>query len=135
MKIEDLVLSIEQAKHLQELGLDMSDAALYWASQATDSKGIAKKKREWFVHIGHSQITVGFVSFEFIPTYTLQEVLDKLPWMINYDGSKFILKIDYMCNSISYTISNTDLICFNFNNEKIINSAYNMLCWVLENGY
>ena len=30
MKIEKQVLSIEQMKHLQELGVDTSDASMYW---------------------------------------------------------------------------------------------------------
>ena len=30
MKIEEQVLSIEQMKHLQELGVDTSDASMYW---------------------------------------------------------------------------------------------------------
>ena len=30
MKIEEQVLSIEQMKHLQELGVDTSDASMFW---------------------------------------------------------------------------------------------------------
>ena len=36
MKIEDLLLTVEQSKHLQELGLDMSDAAFESYEEALD---------------------------------------------------------------------------------------------------
>ena len=32
MKIEEQVLSIEQMKHLQELGVDTSDASMCWVA-------------------------------------------------------------------------------------------------------
>ena len=33
MKIEEQVLSIEQMKHLQELGVDTSDASMCWVAE------------------------------------------------------------------------------------------------------
>ena len=45
MTIEKQVLSIEQMKHLQELGVDTSDASMYWVR----AKRIIGKQRNDFL--------------------------------------------------------------------------------------
>ena len=131
MNIEEQVLSIEQAKHLQKLGLDMSDAAMCWTEIVEDN--------------GHSLFDlvrkemldkVDLLVDDYIPTYTLQEVLDKLPvafrpnsndrnmllydsiadgqiWYENYYGTKMIYK----------------------DGNTLLDAAYKLLCWLLDNGY
>lgn len=73
------VLSIEQMKYLQELGLDTSDASIYWARVSHGSRIDDKSKGVWFLSLHKEFQTCGFMSYEILPTYTLQDILDKLP--------------------------------------------------------
>lgn len=73
------VLSIEQMKHLQELGLDTSDASMYWARVSHGSRIYDNSKGKWFLSLQKEFQTCGFISYETLPAYTLQDILDKLP--------------------------------------------------------
>ena len=63
MKIEEQVLSIEQMKHLQELGVDTSDASMCWAGNDV-------------VPNNGSAFDLGY---DGIPTYTTGDLIEKLP--------------------------------------------------------
>lgn len=76
------VLSIEQMKHLQELGLDTSDASVYWKRVSHGSRINDKSKGKWFLSLQKEFQTCGFMSYETLPAYTLQDILDKLPTLI-----------------------------------------------------
>ena len=87
MKIEEQVLSIEQMKHLQELGVDTSDASMCWAgNDVVPNNGAAFD-----------------LGYDGIPTYTIGDLIEKLPEMIGI-----------------------------YHNRPIINALYNCLCWVAE---
>lgn len=58
------VLSIEQMKHLQELGLDTSDASMYWARVSHGSRVDDKSKGKWFLSLQKGFQTCGFMSYE-----------------------------------------------------------------------
>lgn len=73
------VLSVEQMKHLQELGLDMSDASIYWARVSHGSRIDDKSKGKWFMSLQKEFQICGFTSYETLPAYTLQDILNKLP--------------------------------------------------------
>lgn len=63
MKIEEQVLSIEQMKHLQELGVDTSDASMCWAgNDVVPNNGLAFD-----------------LGYDGIPTYTIGDLIEKLP--------------------------------------------------------
>lgn len=63
MKIEEQVLSIEQMKHLQELGVDTSDASMCWAgNDVVPNNGAAFD-----------------LGYDGIPTYTTGDLIEKLP--------------------------------------------------------
>ena len=94
MKIEEQVLSIEQAKHLQELGLDMSDAALCWVRYTRDRYG-NKCEGSWHIDV-RCYKTMGILQeCEEIPTYTLQEILDKLPVIIFNNGKSYEINVRF----------------------------------------
>ena len=69
------VLSIEQMKHLQELGLDTSDASMCWCCF------LGNIEEEWELEIYENVLNQKRDStfWETLPTYTLQDILDKLP--------------------------------------------------------
>jgi hypothetical protein len=73
------VLSVEQMKHLQELGLDTSDGSMCWCY------ALSYKNAKWELEIYEDVINQKRDSafWEIIPTYTLQDILDKLPPIID----------------------------------------------------
>jgi hypothetical protein len=72
--------------------------------------------------------------WETLPTYTLQDILDKLPpvikkyyWLaIRVSAHKGMWYVEY--NGRGCTLSY-------FYSENLIDAAYEMLCWCIENGY
>ena len=124
MKIEEQVLSIEQMKHLQELGVDTSDASMCWLRY--DVGGVVKqyveindvKWHEW------SRATP-------YPTYTAGDLIEKLPKRIGI----YHLFIDWdRMQYISWSWQETIFRSyFNFKDKPFINALYDCLCWVAEN--
>ena len=132
MKTEQ-ILSVEQTKHLQELGLDMSDASIYWARVSHGSRIYDKSKGKWFMSLQKEFQTCGFISYETLPTYTLQDILDKLPCFIG----THVLTLQKLANSGTclYMEPYSRSILNLTESKELINSAYEMLCWCIENGY
>ena len=84
MKIEEQVLSIEQMKYLQELGVDTSDASMYWVR----AKRIIGKQRndvldnemgKWRLSLSKSIVHSVDWAVESVPTYTISDLIEKLP--------------------------------------------------------
>lgn len=61
----------------------------------------------------------GFMSYESIPTYTLQDILDKLPSYITYNDEEYQLQILPPC------------ICYRYVNYTFDDLDYknNVVCW------
>ena len=119
-------LDVQQMHHLKELGLDTANASMYW--------------------ISYNGINVSIPSNFHLPTndndyvicnaYTLQDVLDLLPKQI---GVEYIYDLCIFPESISYTQFIGGEINDNLFevpiNESLIDAAYSLLCWAIENGY
>ncbi len=128
---KELFLTVDQAKHLQKLGLDMSNAVFCWTPPILEGE-------QWEI----TPITEGIrdvlqgkephIVTPVIPTYTLQEVLDKLPTDINYENRTYRLIYDSYHEVLFYASQERGYVkCFQ---NKMLIAAYEMLCWVLENG-
>ena len=135
------VLSIEQMHHLQELGVDTSKTNFYW--HRTKSLNNYEEWDEWTLHYGVLRLARGFktINCEYVRTFTLQDILDLLPKEIrDKDDDKFVLKFEYGIRSKVWYIGyyyydvafNDSGLC---NGENLIDAAYEMLCWCIENGY
>lgn len=123
------VLSIDQMKHLQELGLDTSDASMYWVRRSHGSRIDDESKGEWFLSLQKEFMVFGFISYEILPTYTLQDILDKLPPSINWNP------LIIVGNSVMYSTGygeGYDNPLVVFEEETLLQSAYEMLCWIIE---
>lgn len=125
-------LDIEQMQHLQELGLDTSNASAEYYRMS--------KKMDWFLVFGCRSKEELLDTEENIPAYTLQDVLDALPKDISKDGCTWYasLYIDFENNRIAY--GNTDRYGFEIYHEimiekDLIDAAYSMLCWAIENKF
>ena len=132
------VLSIEQMKHLKELGVDISRASVSWYRiLRTGSDTVVT---DWFTVFGTLSICAPTMRYETMPTFTLQDILDILPKYILQDGCTWYaaLYIEYENNRIAY--GNTDRDGFEIYHEimiekDLIDAAYSMLCWCIEQGY
>ena len=120
MKIEEQVLSIEQMKHLQELGVDTSNASMCWAGNDV-------------VPNNGSAFDLGY---DGIPTYTIGDLIEKLPKHINsWNDNRLVIDGDedadywYVVYKNRYEDSETEY----FDSENLLTALYNLLCWVAEN--
>ena len=118
------VLSIEQMKHLQELGLDTSKASMCYVVDDCNSFNpilcISGQESEYLDAVSYP-----------IPTFILQDILDFLPDEIkNEEGNNYFLTITkYTCTwEIDYEL-------ISFDSKNIIDAAYEMLCWCIKNKY
>lgn len=134
------VLSIDQMKHLKELGVDVSKAGAaqtnVWVSSDLDQF----QKAEDVLVFTESESDY----FEFenpVKKFTLQDILDLLPKQIvaASSGYTYNLDINYEKNYIAYSYTDGNgYVWLNQSfriNDNLIDSAYEMLCWCLENGY
>ena len=122
MKIEEQVLSIVQMKHLQELGVDTSDASMCWVAGEDADEG------EWNLIIPNN-----FLLPYNIPTYTIGDLLEKLP---KSDNSGDLL-IEYRNSELGYGVWDWGELYGinaeqNFKDKPLKNALYELLCWVAE---
>lgn len=139
MKIEEQVLSIEQMKHLQELGVDTSDASMYWVR----AKRIIGKQRnnvldnemgKWRLSLSKNIVHSVDWAVESVPTYTIGDLIEKLP---KSDNSGDLL-IEYRNLELGYGVWDWGELYGinaqqNFKDKPLKNALYDLLCWVAEN--
>lgn len=116
------VLSIEQMKHLKELGLDTSDASMCFEWNESDSDNMVVTSPDADTNYDY-----------YYGTYTLQDILNKLPCFIGNQVFTIHKLADiYTCLYIElYTRSFINIT----EGEELIDAVYDMLCWCIENGY
>lgn len=121
-------LDVQQMQHLQELGLDTSNASMCWI-KTSNGRGLAFND-EW---IGRGESLL-----DPVPAYTLQDVLDALTrWEIN-DGFRPRITIDLSERFISYHYKDKERVgmvmkSFDYNGTGcLIDEVYEMLCWAIE---
>ena len=139
MKNEEKVLSREQMNHLQELGVDTSDASMYWVR----AKRIIGKQRnnvlynemgKWRLSLSKSIVHSVDWAVESVPTYTIGDLIEKLP---KSDNSGDLL-IEYRNSELGYGVWDWGELYGinaeqNFKDKPLKNALYDLLCWVAEN--
>ena len=129
------VLDVHQMQHLQELGLDTSNAsALYCIDNETGEKQLM-----WNEQVEEADKDNEY--FRIVPAYTLHDVLDALPIEIKYKDKRCWLCIELADEMIGYYYENArfehkwvyhEVV---MKDENLIDAAYRLLIWVIENGY
>ena len=139
-KIEDLVLSVDQMNHLKELGLNIDESSHWWVSRSKDSKGNPIKVRKWFITLSNVKPRCSFIEWDIVPTLTLQEILEILPREIEFNtlyGGKECATLNINWDNIKpciwYEANEVNLSLYV--NDSLLEASYEMLCWLLENGY
>ena len=132
------VLDRLQMRHLKELGISANNASAYWHRVVRLNTG--KVVTDWFVSFNKHTPSLAAMKIESVKTFTLQDILDLLPKDISREGCTWSasLYVDYENNRIAY--GNTDRDEFEIYHEimiekYLIDAAYSMLCWAIENKF
>ena len=120
-------LDVQQMQRLQELGLKLDYDTLYSYVKFED--------RDWLLKPSSDLNIIG-INCKYIPAYTLQDVLDELPDFIG----EYSLIIDMAFGIIRYDNLKWDSpilkeTYFNDEDKYLIDAAYELLGWCIENGY
>lgn len=119
MKIEEQVLSIEQMKHLQELGVDTSDASMCWVA------GEDADEVEWNLIIPNN-----FLLPYNIPTYTIGDLIEKLPKHFYIKEAQ--ISMVALNGSGAFQVWYDKVPKSSKSDGTIKNALYKLLCWVAE---
>lgn len=133
------VLNINQMQHLQELGMELKETMLYWVVYKAGHENN-------FVTTKENAMEVIDESCGMLPAYTLQDVLDALPIQIEIplhpEWGKYELRIKRMVfnkGKVMHAVVYEESDYINWfvlqSHEELIDAAYEMLCWVIEQGY
>ena len=134
------VLSIKQMQHLQEMGLNLGETLLYWCRIHDNRPRAATRYGEWTLCKGHSQPTVSTCGWEYIPSYTLQDVLDALPEKITNKRKDYLIEIwkrdgEWTTGYLFFDIEEDVVHLHDETDKSLIDAVYSMLCWAIEQGY
>ena len=135
--MEIQVLSIEQIKHLQELGVDTSKSKMCWYA-------IYETLPNWF-----NELRIREKEFDgyypFMPTFTLQDMLEMMPESITSDNMLYHFELLKLGSSYSMGYKgivdedNGDENRIKYHillwNKNLLTCAYEMVCWLAENKY
>lgn len=136
------VLSIEQMQHLMELGVDTDEASMIWVNNYQNAYG-----DDWEKVPVSVDLDIEYYQ-NFGRTFTLQDILDLLPRYIikepatdNFNEICYWLHIDYEYCYLFYGKESSYNGTYIYKgidfgkNKSLIIAAYEMLCWVIENGF
>ena len=121
MKIEEQVLSIEQMKHLQELGVDTSDASMCWVA----GEDTSTDEEEWNLIIPNN-----FLMPYNIPTYTIGDLIEKLPKHFYIKEAQISMVAINGSGAFQVWYDKVPKSCKS--DGTIKNALYKLLCWVAE---
>lgn len=127
--------SIEQSKHLLDLGMSPASADMKWRNGKVDN-------------LIHYAVPFPLEEFELCnlekdaPCWSLGALLDIMPKTITdeYDSTGCLGMCVFHNSSWGWVVyySNADADCSSIHEEQgktLLKAAYNMVCWLLEQGY
>lgn len=138
-------LDVHQMQHLQELGLDTSNASMLYCDLYDEEYILVESKRRFdkeenailLEGVRNSVIYCKKVT----PAYTLQDVLDALPKEIKYKDKRCWLCIELADEMIGYYYENDrfehrwvyyEVVMID---ESLIDAGYKLLCWAIDNKF
>lgn len=129
INMENQVLSIEQMKHLEELGVDTSNASMIW------QRGSATR-HEWVLYaMGNASVSLRDKEL----TFTLQDMVNLMPKHIgDYTLNWYINDVVFGYNKYNddSEFEHLDGLSYSFNeDETVLDVAYLVLCSLAMNGY
>lgn len=123
------VLSQDQCKKLIKLGLNMENASIYWIINTKNARGKSEDLIPPYLSFHKNPMKVGMTSFEIIPTYTLQDIIDTMWSWTEYDfcaasGKAFLIDLYDSGSTTPFKI---------ITSNSTIDAAYELLIWCLKN--
>lgn len=133
MKIEEQVLSIKQMKHLQELGVDTSDASMCWKTFPTETG--------YYDYQGYHETNIQDEAelvldkeidddAEYIPTYTIGDLIEKLPKY--FHAKENPIEMCAINGRSAFAVDYFNIAKSCKKDDTIKNALYKSLCWVAE---
>ena len=124
--------TIEQSKKLIELGLDPLTSDMYYSFTGKHIKD--SKDDDFSVSVGlASSIRDNHFSYRYgyvIPCWSLGALLDVMPNGVQINSNHTGLTID-----ITFVHNGVVTGSHRVKNNTYLEATYNMVCWLLENGY
>ena len=135
LTIEEQFLTLEQAKELQELGIDFEGANAWFYRKIKDEKGNSIHYSEWRFGFSKRMMILGVEKFEYVPTLSVAEMLETLPEIIKV---KDVLYELYLKKSSFYSVGyreylNESLSINEFIYTLIRDALFEMLKWLKQN--
>lgn len=136
--MKNQVLSIERMLRLKKLGVDTRNASLTWVLYPANIRGdVTPTLTIWrWEQVKDEQKKVC------VPSFTLQDIIAMLPEYIPVDDEYAYddeAELIINKNSCRYVYLNCEgCMSYTGSNERsnnILESAFNLLCWCVENGY
>ena len=101
--MKEQVLTISQMQELIDMEVDTSNASIYWSVNKVNARGRKSDLMLPFLTFHNTNQVVGLASFEYIPTFTLQDILDILPESIEEDSiGRFDYELRIKKNGVAY---------------------------------
>ena len=124
-------LDVQQMQHLKEMGLELKPSFVHYYKIRNIDSG------NWYLTITNGDISEDNPTYRYIPAYTLQDVLDALPKMI-YPFSVHKIGFELWIGSGKIFYANMfnleDVLKVRYDKE-LIDAAYELLVWCIEQGY
>lgn len=131
MKIEEQVLSREQMAHLNELGIDTSDASMAWF--------MSPKTKQWKIKVKNNfshELLLRLSPERYIPAYTIGDLIEKLPRYLKPGSKDFerSIRIGADYTKVKYQSAWGEKspieLMEDINETPILQVLYKLLCWV-----
>jgi hypothetical protein len=153
LKLKDCCLTLEQAKELSDLGIDIQNSIYSYVRQTVDCMGKQIEEERFFnLHVNEGGFFVsGFEKWEEVPTLTNSEMLEmlpnkilkkpkerSLPYVEPYDDDglcEYLLEIDkYRIRYCLYGDDGVDLLEIISSEGKLFRDAlFEMIKYLREN--
>lgn len=132
-------------QHLQELGLDTSNASMLYCD-LYDEEYILVESKHRFDKEENAILLEGVRNSviyckKVTPAYTLQDVLELLPPVLKSDERRLWLRIDLADECIYYYDEDSRLVecrrkVIGYNGmDELLDATYKLLIWCIEQGY
>lgn len=135
MIMSNIVTTIEQSKHLLELGLDPASADMEYCYIDEFNSGLQVKGD---INAEVDRRLDMMFGVTHIPAWSLSALLEVMPSFIDYKGQKLRLTIEKAgVWNVFYigTQHRLNEIWFNGEYGDSVEPAYKMVCWLLEQGF
>ena len=131
-------LSLKQMRLLIKLGVDVSHPTYYYIGEIIDGRGRKLRRYDSNYHISmqkHTMTTGCPQTFEYVPCFSLVDIIEILPKEINIKGDLYYLRID----NDSCTYAKIGNYCYHDGanyyivelNENVIDACYDALILLL----